>query len=103
MDLKVQINSSPAYFAKDIWITRRAGGGIEVLQSDMKTWFEIPERGYIDPNIEPTIRVAEDIFQLLVDEIIKGKFKPSEGKFSEGKLEAMGDHLKDLRQLLKLK
>ena len=52
--------------------------------------------------IEPTLTMQSDMLQALVDHIHTTK-KPSEGKFTEGKLEATEGHLSDLRQLLKLK
>ena len=43
--------------------------------------------------------LSDDLFQKLVDSVHKD-FKPSEGKFTEGKLEATEKHLEDMRKLV---
>ena len=70
---------------------------IEVKLSDGKV--KVYDKGM---DIEPTIFLDGELFQELVNAIHKD-FKPSEGKYTEGKLDAQGKHLEDLRKLLKLK
>lgn len=41
----------------------------------------------------------DHLFQALVDAVHKD-FKPSEGKFTEGKLEATEKHLEDMRRIV---
>jgi hypothetical protein len=94
---EVRITENPATAMRDIYIVRRFPGKVEILQSDMRTVESIdPGAGLA----EPTMRLSPGIFQALVDEMKQQK--PSEGKFTEGKLDAMSDHLADLRHLLKL-
>lgn len=49
----------------------------------------------------PTLNLPEEAFQALVD-ALKNR-KPTEAKYTEGKLEATERHLDDMRTLLKLK
>jgi len=46
-----------------------------------------------------SIFLSDDMLKALIDAIHKN-FKPSEGKFTEGKLEATEKHLEDMRKLV---
>lgn len=97
---KVRIQQNPMRTQRDIYIFRRTfGGKIEVLQRDLETVKTLSEEEARTNDY--TLALPDYIFQALVDEI--HQHKPSEGKYTEGKLEATEGHLKDLRQLLKLK
>lgn len=98
---EVRIQNAIGRFAKELVITRRIGDKYEVLRNDLKT-ADVVNNG--DPlDIEKHVFLIEnDVFDAIVDAVHKD-FKPSEGKFTEGKLEATESHLSDLRQLLKLK
>ena len=97
-DWKVEIRQQPATDLREIWIyRRRMDNKTEVVQSDTDT---INTYDITKDDIKPTLKLPYDIFAALVDAI--HGYKPTEGKFTEGKLEAMSEHLKDLRKLLKL-
>lgn len=96
---QVEIRDHPGTFTKDVWIFSRVPQGVQVLQRDMQTVKTINIGEAPSPTIE---FLPAEIFQALVD-AIHGKYKPAEGKFTEGKLEATERHLADMRQLLKLK
>lgn len=96
---KIEIKTAPATTGHEIWIYRPTfQGKVEILQPDMTTVITF-DQGSID--VKPTLKLDHFIFQSLVDAI--HGFKPSEGKFTEGKLEATERHLADMRQLLKIK
>lgn len=96
---QVKINSYVDRFGRGLYIIRRneKEGRMEVLQSDGRVM--VSDMGVA---VEPSLFLSEEVFQSLVDAIHKD-YKPSEGKFTEGKLEAQTKHLEDLRALLHLK
>lgn len=95
---QVGVHRRPERTGVDIFVYRKNGvTRTEVLKSDGSI-VDMP-RGAA---IEPTLSLEEDIFRELVD-AIHADFKPSEGKFTEGKVEATERHLQDLRHLLKIK
>lgn len=98
MNWNVTIRDKMGSFLKEIIIWRPTGNGKTEMITSNQT-IEIMEHGAY---IEPTLLLEQEAFKALVDAIHKD-FKPSEGKYTEGKLEATETHLKDLRQLLKLK
>lgn len=97
---EVRITESFGRFAKTITIGRKTPNGYEILCNDFQTVDAVKD-GLIDSKKHDII-VSHEIFEALVDAIHRD-YKPSEGKFTEGKLEATASHLNDLRQLLKLK
>lgn len=94
---KVAISSDDFVRGKKLFVGRETPQGMEILYSDR---VEIIPEGVA--NLEPTLRLTDEDFQALVDAIHKD-YKPSEGRFVEGKLEGTERHLQDLRQILKLK
>lgn len=49
---------------------------------------------------KPTLRLDDDMFMALVDAIHNNGYKPREGKYTEGKLEATEKHLDDMRKIV---
>lgn len=92
---KVQIAEDGPTLVKKIWIYRRMPGGISVLGPDMQTETRYDE--YSD--VPVTMKLDHFLFQAFGD-ALTGNFKPSEGKFNEGKLEATEKHLEDMRRLV---
>lgn len=95
---KIQIRERPGSFIKEVFVFRSHGSNeTEVLLPDLQgskifgSTEEIPT---------PTMILYPFMYQLLVDALHGAK--PSEGKFTEGKLEATEKHLEDMRKLLKL-
>ena len=80
---------------KKIFIANLVPGGVEMVYSGVR---KIEQEGAI---LEPSLMLNQEEFQALVDAIHKN-YKPSEGKFTEGKLVATEKHLEDMRKLLKL-
>jgi len=94
---KVQFIQKPDRLGRALYIIRRNHEQrFEVMQSDGKT--KVYDLGM---SVDPTLWLDDDTFQDLVNAVHKD-FKPSEGRFTEGKLEATERHLADLRKLLKL-
>src|SRR3990167_1179027 len=95
-DWQVQIRTRPGTFLKEIFIFRRVREGTESLCGEK---IEIHQEG---DEIKPSFVIEGDAFEKLVNAIHRD-FKPSYGKYTEGKLEGTERHLMDLRKLLKLK
>lgn len=94
---KIRFVERPEIDGRYLYICRTSHDDrFEVMMSDGKTM--VYDRGV---ETKPTLFLSRDMFQAIVDAVHKD-FKPSEGKFTEGKLEATERHLADLRQLLKL-
>jgi len=85
--------------SRDVYIFRRGLNGTEFMRGD-NTTETIADRG-VAPE-KPTLELEPEQLQALADELANVGYKPQKG-FLEGKLEAMQDHLKDVRTLLKLK
>ena len=98
-DWQVDIRESKVAMKYDLFFYYRSGDTVGVMNND-STITTYPKGALISD--KPTIELDSWAFRSLVDAIY-AKHKPSEGKFTEGKLEATENHLKDLRQLLKLK
>lgn len=97
-DWKVKIEYPVNRLGIDIYIFRKLPEGrVEVLQSGERN--VVADLGAA---FGPSLSLTGEMFQALVDAVHKD-FKPSEGKFTEGKLEATLNHLADMRTLLKLK
>lgn len=96
---EVKIISFADRLGRGLYIIRKNDreGRNEVLQSDGRIM--VADEGV---HVEPSLFLSEEIFRELVNAIHKD-YKPSEGKFTEGKLEATEKHLEDLRALLSLK
>ncbi len=97
---EVQIQDRVGRWGKQMSIFRKVGNDYEVLCNDFNT-VEMVDNGALTVD-KHTFNLDPDVFEAIVNAIHKD-FKPSEGKFTEGKLEATTGHLNDLRQLLKLK
>jgi hypothetical protein len=94
---QVKFIEQPDRLGRGLYIYRLLSDNrLEVLLANGTT--EVSVEGTIHT---PTLFLNEDMFQMLVNAVHKD-FKPSEGKFTEGKLEATERHLNDLRFLLKL-
>lgn len=86
-------------FERDIYIYRRYGNKIEVMNRDnTRTVYE--DGSAIDD--KPTLSLNPESLQAFADALADIGIKPQKG-FIEGKLEATESHLKDMRTLLKLK
>ena len=97
---QIKVVENPLHTRRDIYIFRDMGDTIEFLQSDNMA---ITRDKYAKTDdIEPTIRLEPEAIQALVDELSVVGYKPLKG-YTEGKVEAMDNHLQDLRKLLKLK
>ncbi|MEK7113095.1 MAG: hypothetical protein AAB875_07335 [Patescibacteria group bacterium] len=96
MDTKVKISDDGMWTGKKIFIANLVPGGVEMIYSTER---KIEPEGAI---WNSSLQLTQEEFQALVDAIHKD-FKPSEGKYTEGKLEGTERHLQDLRQILKLK
>lgn len=79
----------------DIYIYRKLPEGrIEVLHSG-----DVTTVADLGAHLKPSLSLNDDQFKLLIDAIHKD-YKPSEGKYTEGKLEATERHLEDMRELI---
>lgn len=98
---QVQVEQVGGRYAKQIYIYRTMHDGtVEVMQSDLNTVTTYPAKYDQTKPIAPTLIVEEGLLALIVN-AVKG-IKPPERQYTEGKLEATENHLKDLRHLLKL-
>lgn len=96
---KVNIQDDFARFGKTLTIVdpeRR-----EILRRDFETVDAINEAQAIERG-KYEFFIPKEIFDALVDAVHKD-YKPSEGRYTEGRLEATEKHLADMRKLLKLK
>lgn len=94
---RVKFVERPEKCGREMYIYRETQNGI-------REFFVFPEftevRTIKDGECVPNgLYLSEDLFQKLVDSVHKD-FKPSEGKYTEGKLEATEKHLKDMRKLV---
>lgn len=86
-------------FERDIYIYRRFGNKIEVMNRDNTvTMYESGTQ--IED--KPTLSLNPESLQAFADALAEVGIKPQKG-FLEGKLEATENHLKDMRTMLKLK
>lgn len=97
---KVFIEAHPYSSAKRLYFYRQARGGVYFLKIKEGNLCEevFLEEGQIRAG-ECSLIIENEIFQALVD-AIQGRFKSSEGRFVEGKLEATEKHLEDMRKLV---
>lgn len=79
-------------FTRDIFIFRRLGNEIETIDG---------KKCNAGDEIKPALELEPEALQELADELARVGYKPQKG-FEQGKLEAISEHLKDLRKLLKL-
>ena len=99
---KVRISQEYTRFGNTILIYRRISDGkLELWNLNNPDSPLVIEEG-VEVKRSEGFYLPNHIFNLLVDAIHKD-FKPSEGKYTEGKLEGTERHLEDLRKLLKLK
>lgn len=100
MDTRITIRNNPMTLAKDIYFYAKGLGKTVGMYYENGLWLqkEMQEGSAISP--EPSIHLPEELFQLLVDEILTGKYKPSEGKFTEGELVATKKHLEDMQKIV---
>ena len=96
---QIKFIERPERMGVEMVIYRRAGTGrTEAITLPTDTTIKTYERGEAIP---PGFYLNPELFQALVD-VVHKDFKPSEGKYTEGKLEGTERHLKDLRKILKL-
>lgn len=96
--MEIHINQNNPSFVTDIYFSEKVGGFrvVHYYEGDVHNTETLNE-GAAYP--KPSLRLPTEVFKDLVDEIHRNH-KPSEGKFNEGKLEAMGRHLEDMRKLV---
>lgn len=94
-DWKIEISGEYGSINKNLIIYRESGHGrIEVLH----------QNGTISQHevyavVEPSLKLLPDMYDALVKYIF-AKEKPINSTFLEGKVEAMGEHLADMRTLV---
>jgi len=95
----VFIKDEPFFARKQVYIHRKVGDQICILNSDgvTETWHPI---GTDMGNILPTLQMSGALFQTFVDKIAELGIKPTEGKFIEGRMVATEKHLEDMRRLV---
>lgn len=104
MEWRIKINERPAQLITDIWIFRRGAKGGEIILWTPKEGDVVEEKsfGYGD-SIPPTLTLNTNLLPLLMEALRDNGVKLPDESFTKGKLEATENHLRDLRQLLKLK
>jgi len=95
---QIKFIDRPGRMGREMYIFRKGIEENEFIVFPKEYNLETIKKGDVAP---VGLYFTDDMFQQLVDAIHKD-FKPSEGKFTEGKLEAQTEHLKDLKKLLKL-
>lgn len=101
MEHKIAIRENPITLARDIYFFRRGLGKTNGAYYENGVWVEKEMSENASAiTVEPSIRIPDHLFALLVDEILTGKYKPSEGKFTEGELVATKKHLQDMQKLV---
>lgn len=99
---EICINEEPWFGRVQIWYLCNRGGKRVILQMDgteEEYWVEyVP--GSDVRSIKPTITMSRVFYELFIDTIAKKGIKTTTQSFTEGKLEAMGEHLKDMRALV---
>lgn len=96
---KVKIVQDYATLTERLYIFRRDGGKVQYVDFSKDTVIKTMDEGEGQIN---GLRLYPEMIQALTDAIHKD-FKPSEQKFTDGKLMATERHLEDLQKLLKLK
>jgi hypothetical protein len=99
-DWKVEIQVQPGRIAPALFIYRVTPyGKMEFVKKMGEGYvtFETVEEGAAQPFIEMPMEILEAFYMAL-----NRKFLPKSGSHTEGKLEAMTNHLSDLRHMLKL-
>ena len=99
MEWKVKLNSSPIKMGTEVFIYQEFGDQITYLGKDFKchTFNRMEAVG-----IEDVLVLNDDQLKALAIALGEKGFDPKK-EYTEGKLEATVDHLKDMRSLLKLK
>lgn len=94
-DWKVSIGQDYRSISKNIFIYREAPGGkVEVVQPD-------GEISLFDKfqALKTSLKLLPEMYEALV-KFVMAKEKPINSTFLEGKVEAMGEHLADMRTLV---
>lgn len=94
---EVHIKDEPYFDRVEIYVVRKAHDGMWFMHPDMNSEELVPKGGALPG---PTLRMSKFLFQAFVDAIAEKGFKPTQGSFNEGKLEAMSEHLTDMRRLV---
>jgi len=99
--LELVIINDPMTRCKKFYFRRRVIGGS--IYYNFKDDMSILESTLINNaqavEDKPSLRLDDEMFFALVDAIHRD-YKPSQGKFTEGKLEATEKHLEDMRKLV---
>ena len=96
---KVKIVESPDTLLRKIFIYRKHVDGSITILHDNGVVESTPRGSAI---LKPTLEIMEDMLRPLLDALLEVGIKSKDQSFVEGKLESTGEHLKDLRKLLKL-
>jgi hypothetical protein len=90
-----RIQSSPWNGDIECALFHKTGQDIAVVEP---LSFRNIERGYRIS--EPTFRMSYDEAQMLMDELYRAGLRPTEARSSAGQLQAMENHLNDMRRLV---
>lgn len=94
---RISIKDHGFTFMVDVLIWRHLPGGeIEMLGPDGEKT-KLPTDGSYT---QPTLRINQDFLPLLAEALNRKGIQLPEKAFTEGKLEAMTDHLSDMRRLV---
>jgi len=101
---RVRVQKNLASNVMDVWILQDRPDGLYIAEPIIKNPSDVKMRQHEEGviSLEPTMRISHFILQELVNELLSIGYTPEREAKNEGKLEAMGNHLQDLRHLLKL-
>lgn len=101
-DVRIKVRSCPYMDAYDLVIYIRGSDGVYHVAEPMELKFK--KMGDSSALHEPTLRVdsdvAGDLLDALLEEMGRKGIKTQEDSRVEGRLEAMSEHLNDMRQLV---
>lgn len=97
-DIQVRINKDVFTGEYKIYILRRVNGNVFLKRTDGEVKIDLSRF-----NSDCTLSLTDKEMTLLVTELQSMGVRPKEQSKVEGLYEAQSEHLKDLRQFLKLK
>lgn len=103
-DWKITVQNRPAEFLTDIWIYRRGPNNDTIIYRSRGR--DIAEEETVtagSASLPASFTIPTDLLPVLLQALISKGVENPEESFVQGKLVATENHLKDLRQLLKLK